>query len=282
MANPTKSKEGEDKLDVTMASDPIVIESSDEEPAQDPSPIMKLESADDADDEADDEPEDEALDVAERDIVLDVDDRVPYRKGWPLLPVLPVATIQDVPTKYFPSSGAHLKVISKLLEKSGVEVHKIEVAHRMHYGTHPGKSNATLCILSNQANNSTWDDAVRDIRAYLIENEVQLCIEILDHRLWNGMWSLPIVPTEKGVLRACKRKRHAMTEVLKESGEPWVSLDFYHRGLTHRRPDCRPTAIISAPYPNHAIWYSRILPAIKVIAGPKLEVELMFSTVDGL
>jgi hypothetical protein len=103
--------------------------------------------------------------------ITDIDNRLTYRQGWPLLPVLPVRTSRENVPKALSDTSVHLSNIRKVLKGyvpcidtfrntygtmwallilfcSQLTVHNVKVAHRYNAGKSIDKSTQTLCVLA--------------------------------------------------------------------------------------------------------------------------------------
>lgn len=216
------------------------------------------------------------IETSEYFMLDEIDDRLPYRQGWPLLPVLPVVTSHNNVPKALSPSSEHIAEFRKILKKAKVEVFGFEVVQRSNPGKPIDKFTLTLCIRSNVSNNDTWPDAISALRSYIQSNDIILAIEIIDHRIFHGLYTLPILDTDKGVTGVVKRKRHGIIRILNDSGESWTSLECYYRGFGNMREYCKPTVLIGVPHPQRKVWWDTVLPKIKAKIGGKLEVELAF------
>jgi hypothetical protein len=61
-----------------------------------------------------------------------IDIRLPYRHGYPTLPVLPVITLHPMNPPVFPSFSKHMHNLRILLFNHEVHVHDIQLVYRYH------------------------------------------------------------------------------------------------------------------------------------------------------
>ncbi|KAF2689318.1 hypothetical protein K458DRAFT_413623 [Lentithecium fluviatile CBS 122367] len=208
--------------------------------------------------------------------ITDVDNRLTYRRGWPLLPVLPVLTFRsNVPLALSPSR-THMKVFREILEDHSVTIHSLEVAHRYNAGSPISKRTLTLCVLSEEKDNTEWPEAIRALRTY-IETEdppLTLAIEIIDHRIFHGLHTLPILPHEKRLSSAIKKRKHGVVNILEESGLRWTSLEFWWRGFSGKREDCKPTVLIGTGESQKKAWWKDVKEQVEEKMGSKWVAEI--------
>ncbi|PSN63720.1 hypothetical protein BS50DRAFT_637085 [Corynespora cassiicola Philippines] len=208
-----------------------------------------------------------------------IDMRVAYRQGWPLLPVLPVITSHtDVP-KIFKPFGPHLHNFREILQEHTVTVYKLEVFWRMNVAKEKTKDKLTLCVQSDHTNAYAWTSAIDALRTYIQENDLTLAVEIIDRQAFRGLYTLPVLRTEKRTHTAYKRAKREIVNLLEGCGEEWSSLDLYKRGLKPKQGDCKPTIIITAPVPGLPVWWEVVVPEIRKVVGEKFDVEMRFGGV---
>lgn len=108
--------------------------------------------------------------------ILQIDDRLAYRMGCPILPVLPVQTessndqiLEDIPRDD----------IDKILARIGF--YKYEVVHRFHRGQEPSDENITFLVLASYypGCQREWRHIVRRLCAVMPKNS-KIAIEIVD------------------------------------------------------------------------------------------------------
>jgi hypothetical protein len=212
--------------------------------------------------------------------VTDTDNRLSYRQGWPLLPVLPVLTSRDNIPKVLSRFSDHLNTFSGILAKNKVTVHGLEVAHRFNPGTRIGKSTLTLCVLSEENENEKWADAIRALRTYIQgQSSLTLAVEIIDHRVFHGLYTLRILPEETRLISAINRKKHGVVRILDESMLDWTSLQFWWRGNGKTREHCRPTVLVGTPLPQSHGWWGSVKELLAKKMGSEWTIEVCFKEV---
>jgi hypothetical protein len=241
-----------------------------------------------ASDEAIDDVVNEALSLAakvktsnEKDYqITDIDDRLPYRQGWPLLSVLPVLTSHDnIPKILSPTSG-HAEVMQGIVKKEHrIRVEQMEVLHRHNPGTSLDKSTLTLCILATEPDNAAepkWPAAIRALRNYITSHTLTLAVEIIDHRVFSGMYTHPILPHETTLKTNIKKKKNGVVNILDGSGLEWTSLEFWWRGMGRMRCDCKPTVLIGTSQPQKEGWWGAVKEKVQGKMGEKWTVEVCY------
>jgi hypothetical protein len=213
--------------------------------------------------------------------ITDVDDRLSYRQGWPLLPILPVLSSRDnIPKALLPSSD-HFAMFRAILKEHKITIHELEVVHRYNPGTPTTNATLTLCVLSEEKENDKWADTIRALRDDIQGHDsLTLAVEIVDHRVFHGLHTLRILPDEAKLTFAIKKKKHGVVHILNETGLEWTSLEFWWRGCGKMRELCRPTVLIGTPVPQRQIWYEHVKEDIAKKMGKDWGVEVCFRQVD--
>jgi hypothetical protein len=224
----------------------------------------------------------------------DIDSRLTYRLGWPLLPILPVVTTYENVPKVLSPTSQHIAKFRNILQTHKVPFDKMLVAHRTNPDTQMSKSTLTLCVLitppmsyvSGKAQHINSDSnilkALRALRTYILASSLTLRIELIDTRAFYGLYTLPILATEQSLTSFIKKKKHGIVQVLKECGAEVTSVDFYYRGLGKTRDQCRPTVVVGVLEPNRRVWWEVVMPKLRVKVGDRLAVEVCFRERSGL
>ncbi|KAF2635000.1 hypothetical protein P280DRAFT_474099 [Massarina eburnea CBS 473.64] len=215
--------------------------------------------------------------------IMDIDDRLPYRQGWPLLPVLPVMTShQNIPKVLSPSSE-NLGNMHDVLKKHNIVVHTLEVKHRHNIGIPPSKSTLTLCVLTDENENAKWAPAIRSLRTYVLTQlpYLTLAIEFIDHRIFSGLFTHPIVAFETKLQKAESRKRKGVARMLDDCDVGWTSLEFFWRGMGKKKEDCWPCVLIGTEVPQWTGWWGKggIVEAVENKMGGGWKAEISYRKV---
>ncbi|KAJ4369021.1 hypothetical protein N0V83_006103 [Neocucurbitaria cava] len=215
------------------------------------------------------------VEATSEDHSLYVDTRLSYRQGSPLLPVYPVRTsYENVPKALdIKKDTTHLQNFCDILFEHKVSVLKLDIAHRVNKGTPIGKTTLTLCVQSEVSCSKKWESAIRALHAYISEHDLTLAIEIIDHRIFNGRFTIPILSYDP-INAFLQKRKHGIVTILNDSGEEWTSLEFFYRGFGPTRKDCKATVLIGVPGPNKAVWWEDVLPKVQEKVGAKADVEL--------
>jgi hypothetical protein len=164
----------------------------------------------------------------------------------------------------------------RILKDHNVVVQDIEVARRFNAGTPLSKTTLTLLISSSVAddNTSTWTPAIIALRKYVEEQDLTLAVEIIDARIVQGIFTLPILVTN-ALTSFIAEKKHCIVKILNDCGAEWSSLEFWYRGLGNKKGECKATVLVGVPEPNLEVWRD-IVGKIQGEVGARLKVEICF------
>lgn len=120
-----------------------------------------------------------------------------------------------------------------------------------------------------------WELAVRALAKYVEDHELRLKIEVIDHRIMLGAYTLPILSHDP-VTKVVEKKRYRVRKVIEESGEQWTSLEFWYRGVGPTRTDCEPTVLIGVDDPGEEVWWGNdgLVERVRVVLKGKMAVEV--------
>ncbi|KAF2800729.1 hypothetical protein K505DRAFT_331453 [Melanomma pulvis-pyrius CBS 109.77] len=213
----------------------------------------------------------------------DIDNRLPYRLGWPLLPIHPIlTTYENIPKDLSPSSS-HTAKFHSILQTYKLSVQKLEVAHRANPGVHTPTSILTLCVLvtptpdrpANNINESAEAlAALLALRSYIQTSSLPLHIELIDARAFHGLYTHPVLASDAAIARTVGCRIEGANAVLVASGEHGATAHVYYRGLSRKRRECTPTLVVAVRQPNRRVLWKHVLPRLREIVGPDLDVEL--------
>ncbi|KAF2003189.1 hypothetical protein P154DRAFT_591218 [Amniculicola lignicola CBS 123094] len=194
---------------------------------------------------------------------MDIDHRLPYRIGSPVLPVLPVITkfLPKSIDQYFPSYEANWREIEKILHKSKIKG-ALMLCLRLHEGDQPQEHHVTLVVVStaNQHSQQVWLSAVLQLRMYLNDLKLQnLAVEIIDKCATQGL-HMTIWRPDNTTINFWNSKLPAVIAHFEE--RDWVSVDVQRREHPFLRPS--PVSIvICARDADNPVWWNTILPNIR-------------------
>jgi hypothetical protein len=222
-----------------------------------------------------------------------IDTRLPYRIGYPKLPVLPVkglSPVEDWDT-YIPHFIYYGKHIRQILERHKVHFCNFRLEHRFNDGYEYNEDLPTILILASfkptsrdTIYNHGWIQGVREIREFLHAAEIYNPVELIDPKAYSdALWPSPILPSDHEIIEESKE---IVPDVLQAiSKQDWVSVDVFHRDYPHTPPEVpevafvtendmlnfpdlprsykKPTLIISARDANEDVWWDKILPQLR-------------------
>lgn len=183
-------------------------------------------------------------DTAKASPPLIIDTHQPHRYGSPILPLLPLQTTDFQVPKRFSSTSDHLTTLRSIIAATGIYLHADPViVHRHRTTQHPGPDTLTLLIQSTSSSKSTWSSTIAAARTYLTTASLPLSIEIIDHRILRGVYTLPILATDP-LANWAARKKVGIRKVLEEAGVQWASIEFWYRGVGGTRGECEAVVLI--------------------------------------
>jgi hypothetical protein len=214
---------------------------------------------------------------SDEEIENEIDLRVSYRRGWPVLQVLPLGTIPlKDPSTYLPDYDEHLQHIRNILEGQRVRALSIQVVYRVHYETSKWDDDAVTLFIPAESGIGNWYMAVRDIRKYLSKKAIDIAIEIIDPRA-QRISTFAILPSDIHAIELWNgRLRDNVVNILELCGLQWISVNVFHRGLEDSREKCKQTVLISAADASDKEWWDRVLPRLRQICSPHFLVELTY------
>lgn len=215
--------------------------------------------------------------LGDADIEHQIDTRIPYRTGWPKLPVLHTWTcMEGDPKKYIPEYDKVADKVRSILRKRNLNSRDIIACHRLPYGVESKEANiatATLLIITD-FDGGNYISATRDIRKYLASRNLHICIEILDRKTFK-LKTFAILPSEKKLVeRWGHGLRNDLIAILTHSGLKWTSISMFRRGYESTREKCPATIVIGAVDPSDAKWQEKIIPQIREKCKDDLAIEV--------
>ncbi|KAF2262452.1 hypothetical protein CC78DRAFT_582566 [Lojkania enalia] len=210
-----------------------------------------------------------------------IDERLPYRIGLPLLPVLPVQTfpLANVADQ-FPGASNHRRVILEILDNNRVHVYHSEIVYRLHAGDKLSDDYITIMTVARFWNGciQSWKDATMQIHQYLSEFNLHYAIEIIDFAAYRGLQSLPF-PTD---IYNWNRSLLPLVQSLVDRHQ-WITINMlYQEYVEGRREDqastYRPTVIVTARDANDSSWWNKTLPTLRTALQkyPEIRFEVLY------
>ncbi|KAJ4299805.1 hypothetical protein N0V90_005051 [Kalmusia sp. IMI 367209] len=209
-------------------------------------------------------------------IEQEMDTRLPYRVGWPTLPVLPVVEEWDEDGTIF-DKWTLAKIRRILLHEHIIKRFHLEPSYRFNRGQEKRPTLKISAVYDPALGNNTWIEAVKSIRQYLLSKGNDATIEIIDIAANYGHGRKPIDDDETGKkFREFLPTLHSLLV-----HHSWVALDLVDMSPKEADPS-RPTIIISALDANSESWWSDTLPLIRNRAPAGLDIELRLGDEDML
>ncbi|KAH8732077.1 hypothetical protein GQ44DRAFT_767116 [Phaeosphaeriaceae sp. PMI808] len=197
-----------------------------------------------------------------------VDTRLSYRVGWPTLPVLPVESKTDRTLV----SKETLSKIKEILQSREVPYFAVDIGYRFNHGQEPQPTVTVPVQYYNPVTgNSSWIEAVKAIRRYMISINNNMAIEIIDWFAYRGRFTQPIDSNDDTTTDNWKSFFPILQTHIQR--HQWITLDVINRGL--KVDKCSPTIVITARDANSESWWSDTLPLLREKAPPGLEIELL-------
>lgn len=226
--------------------------------------------------------------LPDADADTEIDTHLSYRYDCSYLPILPIVTSYKQIPKEFSQYHPQIAQIQQILKDNKVSFSVVEFAHRMHQGTPVSASTLILYVLSKKSNNSAWPAAIRALHTYLTTAASPLAsisvakIEFIDTRFFTGVYTLPLLPTEKPALaRAIQRRTLIVHNIITEKDLKIASINLFYRGLSARWKDCKPTCLLGGsemlPGKGESKWWDVVMPRVKQALGKALDVEAKFA-----
>ncbi|KAI5284645.1 hypothetical protein KEM54_001177 [Ascosphaera aggregata] len=218
------------------------------------------------------------MSLGDADIEAQIDTRIPYRTGWPKLPVLHTWTcLEGNPMKYIPDFDKVVDKVKSILRSRNLNTREIIACHRLPYGVEAKEANAATAtlLITTDFDGGNYFRATRDIRKYLASRNLHICIEVLDRRTFK-IRTFAVLPNEKKIVDLwAKGLRNDLITVVSRSNLKWTSISLFHRGLESTREKCPVTIVIGAVDPSDKKWQDLVTSKIRHKYGETLGVEVI-------
>jgi hypothetical protein len=213
-----------------------------------------------------------------------IDSRLPYRIGYPKLPVLPVETafLSQSSGACIPDLPSCWRKIDDVLAKYHIPQRGLFFAYRLNRGVHSADCDPTLVIVSTyrHSNRLSWVDAVCEICADLHLSGIKQAIELIDEQVfYSSLSTSAIQSTETKLIKGWEEVLPNFLAAIKERN--WITVDVLYREFPSRV--MQPTVIINAQDANDDIWWGQTLPALfKLLRDNQLEVDIVVLFLENL
>jgi hypothetical protein len=215
-------------------------------------------------------------------IEKEIDSRLPYRIGYPKLPVLPVETtvLRESPDTFFPNFSYRWRDIQDILAKWSIPQSGVFFAYRENCRKDVADSerHPTLVIVSTYEHNcqGDWVKAVSEISAYLLQFGINQTIELVDERVYyESFYTSPILSTDCKLIDGWNSILSEFLTTIEH--RDWVAIDALYREFPSR--GMQPTVIVNARDANDNIWWDQTLPRLHGLLqenGLELDIVLLF------
>ncbi|CAO2654502.1 Nn.00g112350.m01.CDS01 [Neocucurbitaria sp. VM-36] len=221
------------------------------------------------------------LSRSDEEIVEHMDSRnLPYRKGWPQLPPLPVSNITNGARNTVNNPEAVINTVQTLCQAQRIQPSQIYFAFRVPEVQQPGEQYHTLVVTADLSDDPILYSLIIQIRKYLQQDSrhQEISIEFIDHRVVHGLFSFAISPSEEHLLDVWQPVFDIVLEEIRKQKEQWITIEMLYRGLEYDAARCPATVVITSPNAAGDIWVKAILPDIHKrvrVLSPSLNVELL-------
>lgn len=205
---------------------------------------------------------------------------LPYRKGWPQLPPLPVSTITVGARSAVNDAHIIIDKVEVLCNAQNIQASWIFFAFRVPEVRQADEQYLTLVVATDFSINPMLFSLIIQIRK-LLQQEPQheeIYIEIIDEYVVGGLFSFAIPPSEEHLLGIWQPVFDIALEEIRKRKEQWITIEMLYRGMRNDVAKCPATVVITSPTAAADIWIETILPDIHkriVLISPLLKIELL-------
>ncbi|KAF2016895.1 hypothetical protein BU24DRAFT_477883 [Aaosphaeria arxii CBS 175.79] len=201
-----------------------------------------------------------------------IDTRVPYRTGWPILPVLPVQETPAVMRHHFHHPDLIMTTIFRILDECRLHERTIGLCYRLNKGVSRNRQRPTMRIACSVESDreDTRIEAVMAIKSLFEQENAEVAVEIIRYDAYVGFPTFPILSEDYLILIWNSLFPTLVNEI--EPDRDWVSLDLVRRG-----EEKQPTVLISARDANDPSWWNTKLPMLRRIIPVDIALELRFA-----
>lgn len=151
---------------------------------------------------------------------------LPYRKGWPQLPPLPVDTITKGACDTGKNWYAVIETVDAILKAQDILNSHICFAFRVPKVQQPDETYRTLVIRTGLSHNPIGSSLILRIRKYLQQDATRrdLFIEIIDERIIDGLFSFAIPPSMQDLVGNWEKIFNAVLDEIGQQKERWITM----------------------------------------------------------
>lgn len=221
------------------------------------------------------------LSRSDEEIAEHMDNRnLPYRKGWPQLPPLPVSQNRQGARSAVHDPDTIIEAVEMLCAVQHVQSANIYFAFRTPQVRQEGETYLTLVIAADLRHEPILFSLIVQIRKHLQQDSrnEEIAIEIIDERVLRGMFTFAISTSEWDLLDIWEQVYGIALTTIGENKERFLTMEILRRGLSNDAEQCSPTLVITSPTAAEDVWTNTILPSIHRhinALSPGLGVELL-------
>lgn len=214
------------------------------------------------------------------------DERLSFRKGWPMLPDLPLATIHDsniMSMISFPDYAYHMNLISLELRQI---IKRMHLVHRIPSRDTPLTSKTVTLLIIAVPNRlidpipgydgelNLYSYVVHILRQYLRDDGINVNIEIIDELIYD--WNLlpsdrPNIDADSVIVEAWDEAKPKVLKLLSDHGLGASRVEFLLRGPNTGSLRGCPTVMIA----TGARLGAELLPELRMLVEPLIKVEVV-------
>ncbi|KAF2439730.1 hypothetical protein P171DRAFT_395639 [Karstenula rhodostoma CBS 690.94] len=205
---------------------------------------------------------------------------LPYRKGWPQLPPLPITESRQGARSAVHDPETTMEAVQMLCAVQHLDVTNIYFAFREPQVRQEDEHYLTLVIAADLSREPLQFSLIIQIRKHLQQHSrnEEIAIEIIDHHVVHGLFSLAIPASEGDLLNIWRQVYEIALTQIGENRERFLTLEIIYRGLSDDAKQCSPTLVITSPTAAQDVWIQTIIPSIRrqmLALSPALRVELL-------
>ncbi|KAF2733702.1 hypothetical protein EJ04DRAFT_524237 [Polyplosphaeria fusca] len=206
-----------------------------------------------------------------------IDERLPYRIGCPVLPVLPVESTPAFTPVIQDKFSFYIQVQTILRKLIRPKIHGF--LHRFSHNTSPtGTLTFLVTATYGPGSQAKWRTCVLKLRRLIInETKTQVAVEIIDTAVAFRYPPPKVILNQENVIIAASKLLPKVIDMICQY--QWISIDVLCWYLPGVIPSYQPAIVICARDALDTMWWSNTLPKIRKLlyeAGGHLKVVLLF------